>query len=131
MSEQKITDDQLKEALRVGMTTTQIASEYDMNTATVRKRKVKLAKKGFSPEHDMTKEVPDGYRVKGVSSYYNKEGMLSAQWVKSQIDQERQVELLKEAIENIVSEYQPFLKINYEGNKATDKEFTVFPMEIQ
>jgi hypothetical protein len=52
---------------------------------------------GFSPAHDMTKTVPDGYLVKGVSTYYDDEGKPRGQWVKSVINRERQEELMREA----------------------------------
>ena len=32
------------------------------------------AMQGYSPEHDMNKLVPNGFKIKGVSTYYNKEG---------------------------------------------------------
>ena len=35
--------------------------------------KRKAAKFGYSPEHDFTRPVPDGYIAKGVSTYYNAE----------------------------------------------------------
>lgn len=54
--------------------------------------------KGYSPDHDMTRTVPDGYIVKGVSTYYDKEGKPSAQWVKSSIDRERQDEMMRAAV---------------------------------
>lgn len=57
----------------------------------------KAAASGFSPEHDMTRTVPEGYLVRGVSSLYDKDGKLSAQWVKSSIDQQRQAEMQKAA----------------------------------
>jgi hypothetical protein len=44
------------------------------------------ALRGDSPAHDMTHTVPDPFFVKGVSSYYNKDGALSGQWVKSGMD---------------------------------------------
>lgn len=55
---------------------------------------------GYSPEHGMTKTVPDGFTVQGVSSYYDQEGKLTGQWVKSKSNNERQTELLLEAIDN-------------------------------
>lgn len=58
----------------------------------------RAAKAGYSPQHDMTKTVPDGYMVKGVSTYYNSEGKPAGQWVKSSVDAERQRELLAAAI---------------------------------
>ena len=36
--------------------------------------KKKAALSGFSPEHDMTKVVPSPFVVKGISTYYNKDG---------------------------------------------------------
>jgi hypothetical protein len=58
----------------------------------------RAAKLGYSPEHDMTHTVPDGFQVKGVSTYYNAEGKPSAQWVKSAIDPAAYAELIHEAI---------------------------------
>jgi len=59
------------------------------------KRKAALA--GHSPEHDMVHTVPDGFLVKGVSTYYNDEGKPVGQWVKSASDKERQLEIALEA----------------------------------
>lgn len=44
------------------------------------------AKQGHSPEHDMIHTVPEGFSVKGVSTYYNDEGNPVGQWVKSTAD---------------------------------------------
>ena len=60
--------------------------------------------KGYSPEHDMTRTVPDGYKVKGVSTYYNKEGKPSGQWVKSSADEERRIEIVKQAFAAMADE---------------------------
>ena len=60
--------------------------------------KAQAARYGYSPEHDMTKTVPDGYFVKGVSTYYDSEGEPKGQWVKSSIDHERQMEIFREAV---------------------------------
>lgn len=65
----------------------------------VRGVKNAAAKKGYSPDHDMTRPVPDGFRVKGVSTYYNAEGQPSGQWVKSTADAERQREMMLEAVQ--------------------------------
>lgn len=57
-----------------------------------------LIRHGLSPDHDMTRMVPDGFIVKGVSSYYNKDGELAGQWVKSREDAERMAQLREGAI---------------------------------
>lgn len=65
------------------------------------------ARKGYSPAHDMIHTVPDGYHVKGVSTYYGKDGKPAGQWVKSNIDQERQLELLQQAVAAMAEEITP------------------------
>lgn len=63
--------------------------------------KVAAALRGYSPDHDMTRTVPDGFKLKGVSTYYNAEGKASGQWVKSAADDKRQAEMFKEFAENL------------------------------
>jgi hypothetical protein len=65
----------------------------------VKKIKARAATLGFSPEHDMTRPVPDAFVVRGVSTYYDKEGNPSGQWVKSRLDDNKFQELLKSAVE--------------------------------
>jgi hypothetical protein len=63
--------------------------------------KKRAAKSGHSPEHDMTRTVPDGFLVKGVSTMYAKDGTIAAQWVKSGLDYQRQEAILREAFEGM------------------------------
>lgn len=63
----------------------------------------RAAKMGWSPSHDMTHVVPDGFRVKGVSTYYDDEGKVRGQWVKSTVDHNRAEELVREAV-SVLSE---------------------------
>ena len=74
---------------------------------TVERVKFKAAIQGLSPAHDMTHTVPDGFKVKGVSTYYNNEGKPSGQWVKSQVDADRMQELQRAAIEAMCEEIKP------------------------
>lgn len=60
--------------------------------------------RGHSPAHDMTRTVPDGFLVKGVSTYYDKDGKPSGQWVKSAIDRDRSIEIVKEFVEHLATE---------------------------
>lgn len=52
--------------------------------------KKKASMQGVSPEHDMKHAVPDGYIVKGVSTYYSEDGTVRGQWVKSALNQNQQ-----------------------------------------
>jgi hypothetical protein len=79
-----------------------IGFQHISKTISELKRRAALA--GFSPEHDMTRTVPDGFKVKGVSTYYNAEGKPSGQWVKSTADQERQAALQLAAFEALSAE---------------------------
>lgn len=63
------------------------------------------ARQGYAPEHDMSKTVPDGYMVKGVSSYYNRDGNLTGQWVKTTADQERMQELIAGFLDGLKEEF--------------------------
>ena len=66
---------------------------------TMQRIKAKAAQSGYSPDHDMTHPAPDGFGIKGVSTLYNQDGEVSAQWVKTTRDAERWAEIQKEAIE--------------------------------
>lgn len=61
--------------------------------------KRKAAARGYSPAHDMTKTVPDGFKVKGVSTFYGEDGRPKGQWVKSTADHERQAEMMRAAFD--------------------------------
>lgn len=41
------------------------------------------AEQGWSPDHDMVRAAPETHFVKGTSTYYNAEGEISGQWVKT------------------------------------------------
>lgn len=64
----------------------------------IRTLRAKAAKMGYSPDHDMTRTVPDGFAVKGVSTYYNAEGKPAGQWVKSSVDRDRMEEIMREVV---------------------------------
>jgi hypothetical protein len=90
------------EAVEKHGTETKAAEALGVNPRTVqrslRELEAKAALKGHSPAHDMTHTVPDGFKVKGVSSLYV-DGKLSSQWVKSTADEERRAELIRAAFE--------------------------------
>lgn len=70
------------------------------------------AKQGYSPDHDYTRPVPEGFHIKGVSSYYGEDGKLVGQWVKSQSDKEAMLEAALESfkagfLEEIDDLYKP------------------------
>lgn len=66
--------------------------------------KARAAIQGHAPEHDMTRTVPDGFTVRGVSTLYNGKGVPVSQWVKSGADDQRRMEMLRDAIAAMADE---------------------------
>lgn len=95
-----------------GMTKREAAKKLGISERNVyrmlQRIKANAVRRGYSPEHDMTHVVPEGYKVKGVSTYYNEDGKLTGQWVKSATDEERRAQALLEAVENAATALPKF-----------------------
>jgi len=90
--------------------------------------RLKAATQGHSPEHDMTKTVPEGFKVRGVSTLYDADGNPRAQWVKSQADDARREEMLKEAISALSEECRGLAPLDQEPEHTSADLLTVIPM---
>lgn len=66
----------------------------------------KAASRGYAPGNDMTKATPDGYHVKGVSTYYDAEGKVKGQWVKTKADEEHHITALLDAMSHLADQWQ-------------------------
>jgi hypothetical protein len=100
----------IKALIREG-TTRKAAAALGVNRSTVRSAidrcKKKAAVRGHSPDHDMTKTTPDGFHVQGVSTLYDGEGNLAAQWVKTKKDNSAEArEAIIEATAAILEPYR-------------------------
>lgn len=93
----------------------------------IKRVKDKAARAGYAPEYDYTRPVPDGFSVKGVSTYYDKEGRPAGQWVKSTIDRERQRELMQAAFEAMAGEL-PQVEPIKEGAEYLPALMAVYPI---
>lgn len=51
--------------------------------------------------------IPDGYKLKGRSTYIGRDGEPRGEWVKTDTDRERQYELMLEAIKGLTDTIQP------------------------
>lgn len=80
----------------------------------------KAAMQGYSPKHDMVRPVPPGFLAKGVSTYYNKDGKPTGQWVKSSLDQEKLMAALREAAEAMAEDLPRMQPIKPPTIKAPD-----------
>lgn len=101
------------------------ASSVDNTIQSIRKRAARL---GYSPQHDMTRPAPDGFSVSGVSTLYNAEGDISAQWVKTKQDRDMLLKMTMETAVDVFSEHD--MKVpKIAQPKANNKDLlTVYPM---
>jgi hypothetical protein len=86
----------------------------------------KAAKMGYSPDHDMTHSVPDGFMLKGTSTLYDSDGNTKIQWVKSTVDQVRQKELITIALDEMCKDI-PALPALPNPKKVDSKTMAVYP----
>src|SRR6185312_2538021 len=71
VSERKHSDDEVIAALESCGSINKAAKHLGVARYGLQARVKRLALKGYSPAHDMTHTVPDGFKVKGVSTYYD------------------------------------------------------------
>nr|UVM93991.1 MAG: metallophosphoesterase [Bacteriophage sp.] len=126
MAQKKITDEQLQEELNAGVKNVDIARKYGISDRVIRIRKAKLAKKGVGHGRDVSHLVPDGYKIKGTSSLVDEFGNTKLQWVKTDTDAERQVELMKAVIEGMKSEITPVAPVKAVLAKRDDKLLNLY-----
>jgi len=89
--------------------------------------KAKAAKAGWSPSHDMTHIVPDGFRIKGTSTLYDAEGKPKLQWVKSTIDHERAEEIARHAVEALSSSVEGMAPLTEPPARVMSDLLAVYP----
>jgi hypothetical protein len=119
MVAKKHTDDELIESIKhIGVSKT--ARALDIDKRSLQRRMKRIALRGYSPAHDMTKTVPDGFKVKGVSTLYNREGQVAAQWVKSSADDERRYQMMVEACEALKEDLPQLIARPYAGDYLPD-----------
>lgn len=54
----------------------------------------------------MTKIAPEGFRVRGTSTYYDRDGKLRSQWVKTAAEQDDRIALVLEAVQEIAGSFK-------------------------
>jgi metallophosphoesterase superfamily enzyme len=100
-------------------------SSVDNTLQSIRKRAAQL---GYSPDHDMTRTVPDGFSVSGVSTMYDQDGNVRAQWVKSKAERELLMKLTMESAIAVFSEHDMKVPVISKPKKSMKDYLTVYPM---
>ena len=95
---------------------------------TIQNVKKRAALKGYAPDHDMTKTCPEPFICKGTSTLYDKNGNISAQWVKTTLDEEKLATYLQGVIEASLANIKP-VKVEKYNRKDNDPDtLTVYPI---
>lgn len=113
-----LSEDEMLEALRLVSeygSITEAARQIGMARPTLQSR-VDRAREALGVNANLRelteKRAPEGHTVKGVSSLYDKDGNLSAQWVKTNVTREKALEALQDAIEAMKGEITPIAPIS-------------------
>lgn len=101
---------------------------YEVLSRGLARIKSRAAQAGYSPEHEMTKPVPDGFKVKGVSTYYDEDGKVRGQWVKSTQDGEQREAMLKEFAQLLADGVKGLAPVTPAPAHANDDLLCVIPM---
>jgi len=96
----------------------QAAKQMRLNRRTidghVARIKQLASKQGWAPGYDMTKPVPDGYKLRGTSTLYDADGNKKIQWVKSEADKDRQLQIMREIVEAMKEDIPPATPVTCE-----------------
>ena len=88
----------------------------------------KAALAGFAPAYDMTRTVPAPFVVRGVSTYYDKEGEVRGQWVKSQLDRNQVEQVIREFVDSLVQDAKGISKPVPTPKIANEDLLAVYPI---
>jgi hypothetical protein len=86
------------------------------------------ARRGYSPPHDMTHVVPDGFSVKGVSTYYDAEGKPRGQWVKSRADETAMLDRLTDLVSGLAEAVDGKFQASPSPAVVMSDYLTVYPI---
>lgn len=112
---------QRKAAAQIGISKSTIQSALDHV-------KKKASRRGYSPDHDMTHTAPEPFIVKGTSSYYNKDGQLAGQWVKTAVDDSKLELLVQQAVEMMANDIKGLSPVVNPPKISNKDILTVIPM---
>jgi hypothetical protein len=88
-------------------------------------------KHGYSPEHCMTKPLPDHMHLKRLSTCYNKDGEVSQQWVIGQPIKEEMLNMITEAAHDAFSSFTgvaPKIKRATKKKEVDIERLSIYPI---
>ena len=98
------------------------AKALDVNQRTLERSlqtvKRAAAKRGWSPDHDMTHSVPDTHVAKGISTLYADDGSVKQQWVKSDLKKESLIADLEGVASGLSQELTKYKPLPFKPKKG-------------
>lgn len=88
----------------------------------------RAATRGYAPGSDMTKPTPSGFHVKGVSTFYDGDGNVKGQWVKTNKDQDEKYQMLLDAMSTIADRWTGLAEPVAAPTMTDDDLLCVYPM---
>lgn len=73
----------------------------------VERVRLRAAKMGYAPEAHLTHPTTSPFVVKGTSTLYGDDGQPKLQWVKTNLDREAHLEIMRQAVEAICEDVKP------------------------
>lgn len=115
-----LTEEQLLTEVAAGMSGHAIARKYGMTPGNINRRIKRLGARGLGHGGDVSRFVPDGYKVKGTSSLVKEDGTVALQWVKTDVDAERQLKMMQEAIAALTADIKPVELSGFTGHPTSE-----------
>jgi hypothetical protein len=94
----------------------------------VRKVQARAAIRGWSPENDMVKTVPEPYVVKGTSTLYDEDGKQKLQWVKTSLEHEKLIAMMREVVSEMRSDVKPVKPIKLQAKPQLDELLNLYTL---
>lgn len=102
-----LTEEKLLADVNAGMSGHAIAKKYGMTHGSINRRIKRLGARGVGHGGNVSRFVPDGYKVKGTSTLTRDDGTVAMQWIKTDVDAERQFKMMQEAIAALTADIKP------------------------
>lgn len=94
----------------------------------VKRVKRAAALKGWSPEHDMTHATSPVHVAKGTSTLYNEDGKPILQWVKTSLQHDAAMQVMREAMEELKADIKPAKPVKLTNKRQLDELLTLYPL---
>lgn len=101
---------------------------HDTIAKSIRAVKKKAASKSYAPEIGLRQPVPDPYIVKRLSVNTDADDNIRQKWVISEPEKEKQLEVIRDLMQDWASEIPALPKITKPKTKRTEDLLSVYPM---